>query len=161
MITGKLRRKIRRGLTLVELSVVVLILGAIIALVALNINPGQLKDDTASLKLRKDANELMMHLERYAAAYGKYPSEEQGLSALVEKPSVGDVPEDYKPIIKNRSAVLDPWGTPYKLKMNQDSGDPEIWTLGKDKADGGTGKNQDFNINAPDTYPKAFRKKGQ
>ncbi|MBE7411333.1 MAG: type II secretion system major pseudopilin GspG [Leptospiraceae bacterium] len=158
-IFKKVNRRFRKGLTLVELAVVVLIMGSIITLVALNINPGELKDDTASLKLRKDANELAMQLERYAEKYGKYPSEEQGLSALVEKPTTGDVPEDWRPILNKKNAILDPWGTPYQLKKDPNSDDYMIVTLGKDKKDGGEGKDADFNIRDENTYPQAFRKK--
>lgn len=159
MNTKQLKRTIRRGMTLVEIAVVVLILGAIITLVAININPGELKDETATLKLTKDAEEIKIHLERYSALYGTYPTEEQGLSALIEKPTTGDIPEDYKPIIKNRALIQDPWGTLYILKFDKDSGDPSIWTLGKDKKEGGQGKNTDFDITKHDTYPKEFKLK--
>jgi general secretion pathway protein G len=150
-----LKFKFRRGLTLVELAVVVLILGAIITLVALNIKPDTLKNQTAGLKLRKDSNEIQMYLEQYADRYGKYPTEEQGIMALVEKPTVGDVPENYRPIVKNKKAVLDPWGTPYKLKVD-DSGNIQILTLGKDKKEGGEGLNKDFNILNEEEYPDEF-----
>ncbi|MDX1960852.1 MAG: type II secretion system protein GspG [Leptospiraceae bacterium] len=156
----KKRNRIRRGLTLVELAVVVLILGAIITLVALNIRPGDLKDDTAALKLRKDANELQMHLERYSESFGKYPSEEQGLMALVEKPTTGEVPENYKPMLKNKQAILDPWGSTYQLKTNN-NGDVMIVSLGKDKREGGEGKNKDFNILNEEDYPTEFTKGGK
>ncbi len=156
-----LKRKIqlRKGLTLIEIAVVVMILGALIAIVAVNLNPGELKDDTAALQLKKDAQELQMQLERYASKYGTYPSEEQGLKALVEKPTVGDnIPEDYVPIIRNKSGIEDPWGTPYILRYDE-YGELAIITLGKDKKEGGEGKNADFNILNPDEYPAAFKKK--
>lgn len=145
---------LKRGMTLVELSVVVLILGAIIALVAFNIKPP--KDDLAGLKLKKDSQELQIALEQYSNKYGKMPSEEQGLSALVEKPSSGDVPEDYKPMISSKTAILDPWKTEYKLRIDS-NGDYEIITLGMDKKEGGEGKNADFNILKIDSYPKEFQ----
>ncbi|MCG9874237.1 MAG: type II secretion system protein GspG [Leptospiraceae bacterium] len=152
-----IKRKIRSGMTLIEIAVVVMILGAIIAIVAININPGELKDDTASLQLRKDAQELQMHMERYANKYGTYPSEEQGLKALVEKPTNGDnIPEDYVAIIKNKKGIEDPWGTPYQLKF--DNGEVAIYSLGKDKKEGGDGKNADFNILNDEEYPTAFKK---
>lgn len=154
MKRGKKIQK-RRGLTLVELAVVVLILGAIITLVALNIKPDTLKNQTAGLKLRKDANEIQMYLEQYADRYGKYPTEEQGIMALVEKPTVGDVPDNYRPIVKNKKAILDPWGTPYKLKFD-DSGNMQILTLGKDKKEGGDGLNKDFDILKEEEYPEEF-----
>lgn len=151
-------RSLRRGLTLIEIAVVVMILGALIAIVAININPGELKDDTAALQLRKDSQELQMHLERYAQRYGTYPSEEQGLIALVEKPTIGDnIPEDYTPIIKNKAGVEDPWRTPYILRFDE-YGEVAIITLGKDKREGGDGKNADFNILNHDEYPSAFKR---
>lgn len=152
-------RTVRSGMTLIEIAVVVMILGAIIAVVAININPGELKDDTAALQLRKDAQELQMHLERYATKYGTYPSEDQGLRALIEKPTSGDnIPEDYVPILKNKSGVEDPWGTPYVLKFDE-NGEMTIITLGKDKREGGDGKNADFNILNREEYPTAFKRK--
>ena len=66
------------------------------------------------------------------------------------------VPKNYKPIMKNKSGIKDPWGTPYVLKYSK-TGEPEIWTLGKDKQEGGTGKAKDFNIGIFESYPKAFR----
>ena len=148
--------QIRKGMTLVELAVVVLILGAIIALVAFNINPGEIKDDTASLKLKKDSSELQFYLEQYAQKFGNYPSEEQGVLALTEEPTVGDIPENWKSIVRNKSAVLDPWGTIYLLRFD-DEGNLMIISLGKDKKEGGTGKNADFNILNESEYPVDFR----
>ncbi|PJZ51680.1 type II secretion system major pseudopilin GspG [Leptospira adleri] len=158
MNLSKLKRKYRKGLTLIELAVVVIILGALIALVYSNFRPGEISDDTAALKLKKDAYELQSHLERYAQRYGSYPSDEQGLEALVEKPTTGDVPEDWKPILSKKGAINDPWGTSYKLKRDS-GGDVQIFTLGKDKKEGGEGKNADFNILNEDDYPSDFRRK--
>ena len=158
MKINSLKRNIRRGLTLVELAVVVLIMGALITLVALNIKPNELKDQTAGLKLRKDASELMMFLEQYSERYGKYPSEEQGIMALVEKPSTGVVPDNYKPIVSNKKAILDPWSTPYHLKTDA-NGDLQIISLGKDKKEGSEGKNRDFNILKEEEYPEEFLQK--
>lgn len=154
-----MRNRLRSGLTLIEIAVVVMILGALIAIVAVNINPGELKDDTAALQLKKDAQELQMQLERYASKYGTYPSEEQGLKALIEKPTTGDnIPEDYVPVIRNKSGIEDPWGTPYILRFDE-YGEISIISLGKDKREGGEGKNADFNILSNDEYPAAFRRK--
>ncbi|MEM7180964.1 MAG: type II secretion system protein GspG [Spirochaetota bacterium] len=114
------------------------------------------KDRTAALKLKKNSSELLLHLERYKYNTGVYPSEEQGLFALIEEPTVGIVPENYKPVVKRKTVIKDPWGTFYVLKYNKER-EPEIWTLGKDKQEGGTGKAKDFNIADHESYPKAFR----
>ncbi|MDX1960851.1 MAG: type II secretion system protein GspG [Leptospiraceae bacterium] len=151
----KKRNRIRKGLTLVELAVVVLILGAIITLVALNINPGDTTLKAAKIKLEKDASELRIHLESYSQTYGKYPTEEQGLKALVEKPNTGDIPENYKPILTSKKAILDPWGTTYQLKTGP-NGEVSIITFGKDKKEGGEGLNKDFNILNEEEFPDEF-----
>lgn len=128
----------------------------IITMVALNTNPGELKNETAGLKLQKDALELQMHLERYKARFEEYPSEEQGLLALFEKPKVGKVPENWRPIINTKKAIEDPWGTVYMLKFKDN--ELSIITLGKDKKEGGEGINADFDILKIDTYPKGLIK---
>jgi general secretion pathway protein G len=145
-------KKLKRGLTLVELSVVVLILGAIIAIVAINLK----KPPTEHLKLKKDSQVLAVALEKYSEKYGRIPTEEQGLLALIEKPTSGEIPEDYKSILSNKTDILDPWKTEYKLKIDS-NGDYEIITLGMDKKEGGEGKNSDFNILKLDNYPKEFK----
>lgn len=155
---GKLKNRVKHGMTLVEIAVVVLILGAIITLVYSNLNFSDTMDKTAATRLRKDAREITGFLELYAERHGKMPSEEQGLIALAEKPTTGDVPENYKPIVKNKSAVLDPWKTPYVLKFDN-NGDVIIISLGKDKKEGGEGKNADFNILNEEEYPADFRTK--
>lgn len=77
---------------------------------------------------------------------------------MVEKPTTGDVPEDWKPVLTKKAAINDPWGTPYKLKRDA-NGDVQLITMGKDKKEGGEGKNADFNILNEDEYPTDFRRK--
>ncbi len=108
------------------------------------------------LILKKDSQELQIALEQYADRYGKMPTEEQGIMALVEKPTLPPIPKNYKPILNKKSAVLDPWQTPYVLKKLA-NGDYAIITLGKDKKEGGEGKNADFNIIKEEEYPKEFQ----
>ncbi|WP_243393460.1 type II secretion system protein GspG [Leptospira perolatii] len=150
--------KRRKGFTLIELAIVVAILGAIIAIIISSINVGDIKDDTASMELRKEGREIQMNLERYAQKFGNYPSEDQGLEALVEKPATGDVPEDWRPMVNSKDSIKDPWGSIYKLKFDE-YGDMQIVTLGKDKQEGGEGANADFNILKEEEYPSQFKKK--
>jgi general secretion pathway protein G len=148
----KKNQNLKRGLTLVELSVVVLILGAIIAIVAFNINPKDLQWKVAKLKLQKDGQSLSASLEQYQSEFGKLPTEEQGMRALVEKPTGGEVPENYKPVVKSKKDILDPWKTEYRLKFDS-NGDYSIISLGKDGKEGGEGMNKDFNILKEDEFP--------
>ena len=152
-----IRRKHRKGITLIELVVVIFVIGTILGVIAMNMDIGQIKDSTAKLKLTKDKSNLPSFLEIYNSKYGSYPSEEQGLMALVEKPEAGDVPENYSPVVKGKSTVLDPWNTPYVLKFDE-NGNYMIITLGSDKKEGGEGKNADFNILDEDSYPEDFKK---
>ena len=117
-------------------------------------------DFSPTLKLKKDSQELQIALEQYADRYGNFPTEEQGIIALVEKPELPPIPKNYKPILNRKSMVLDPWHTPYILKHLPNS-DYAIITLGKDKKEGGEGKNADFNIMKEDEYPKEFQKGGK
>ena len=148
----------RKGITLIELAVVISIIGILITVIAMNIDVGGIKNSTAALQLATDRNKIPSYLEIYSSKYGEYPTEEQGLSALVERPESGDAPESYTPVIKNKAGIRDPWGNPYILKYNE-SGQYMIITLGKDKQDGGEGVNADFNILEEDEYPEIFRKK--
>lgn len=114
------------------------------------------RGETVRGKILKDSQELQIALEQYADRYGKIPTEEQGIFALVEQPTLPPIPKNYKPILNKKSAVLDPWLTPYVLKILA-NGDYAIITFGKDKKEGGEGKNADFNIIKEEEYPKEFQ----
>ncbi|MBP9887085.1 MAG: type II secretion system protein GspG [Leptospiraceae bacterium] len=97
-------------------------------------------------------------LEKYKTLYGQFPTEEQGLLTLIEKPIVPPIPKNHRPILKRKTRLLDPWQTPYILKYLP-NGDYAIITLGRDKKEGGEGKNSDFNILKENEYPKEFANK--
>ena len=147
----KLWKKILLGMA----AVLTLLAGAILFLLSF-IKPGGCGSQTPGLKLRKDASELSMFLEQYSERYGDVPTEEQGIFALVELPTAPPIPKNYKPIVSNKKALLDPWSTPYILKRDPDRG-YKIITLGKDKKEGGEGRNSDFNILKEEEYPREFR----
>lgn len=111
-------------------------------------------------RLKKDSQELQIALEQYADRYGSLPTEGQGIIALVEKPELPPIPKNYRPILNKKSAILDPWKTPYIIKHLPNS-DYAIITLGKDKKEGGEGKNADFNIMKEEEYPKEFQRSGK
>ncbi|TGK56693.1 prepilin-type N-terminal cleavage/methylation domain-containing protein [Leptospira wolffii] len=155
MKTGKKRRE---GFTLIELAIVVAILGALMAIIIVNIDITGVNNDTAALKLRKDKQELRMNLERYSQKFGNYPTEDQGLEALAEKPTTGDVPEDWRPMVNSKDALKDPWKNLYKLRFDN-SGEIQIFTYGRDGQEGGEGENTDFDILKDEDYPPQFAKK--
>ena len=134
-----------------------LLVAVFVLIVAAFVMPFHPVDDfSPTLKLKKDSQEFQIALEQYADRYGNLPTEEQGIIALVEMPTLPPIPKNYKPILNKKSAVLDPWHTPYVLKISA-NGDYAIITLGKDKKEGGEGKNSDFNIIKEDEYPKEFQ----
>ncbi|MCT8332560.1 type II secretion system protein GspG [Leptospira sp. 85282-16] len=153
MKTKGKHRKIREGLTLIEITVVMLILGSLMAILYSSI--GNRGEGEKKLKLKNDSAVLKTALERYLEVYDKYPTEEQGLQALIEKPDDDKIGDDYEPIVREKAVLKDPWKTPYVLKF--EGAVPQILTLGEDKKEGGEGKNKDFNILSPDDYPAAFR----
>ncbi len=156
MNVNKLRR-LKKGLTLIELSIVVMIIGALIGILISSIDFKSIFGQTERVKLKADAAKLQGALANYQAEFGRIPSEEQGLRALVERPTSGDVPENYRPIMKNKDGIMDPWKNEYKLKIDS-NGDYTIVTYGFDKKEGGEGKNRDFNILNEDEYPKEVPK---
>ena len=128
---GAVRRAAQRGMTLLEIMVVITILGLIAAAVAVNV-VGQL--DEAKVKQAKtDLHTLENCLDLYKIDKGRYPSTEEGLNALV---LAG----------KCKAQLKDPWGSPYVYlfpgQVHPDSFD--IKSYGADGQAGGEGKNADI-----------------
>lgn len=135
-------RRARRqaGVTLIEMLVVM----AIIALFAALVAPRMLKRSDAArvTAARAQVNSFMTALGAYKLDTGLYPSTEQGLNALREKPQgVNNWQGPYLP----QDIPMDPWGRPYTYKFPGEHGDePDIISLGADGAPGGTDINADI-----------------
>ncbi len=132
------RRKNQEGFTLMELLVVIIILGLLAALVGPKFFG---KVATAKLKTAKTQIELFgTALDAFRLDVGRYPTTEEGLKALREKPSGIDKWEGpYLP----KEIPLDPWGNAYVYKCPGENGDFDIISFGLDKSEGGEGENQD------------------
>jgi general secretion pathway protein G len=133
------RRGICRGFTLLELLVVMVIIG----LLASYVGPkyfGQIgKSEIKVAKAQIDA--LEKALAQYRLDVGRYPSTEQGLASLVNKPP--SEPKWSGPYL-SKDVPLDPWGKPYAYKCCPgDHGDFDLYSLGKDGVPGGTGDGAD------------------
>ncbi len=130
----------QRGFTLIELLVVLAILGLLAAIASPQVVKylGKAKADTAKIEL----NNISAALDLFLVDVGRYPSQQEGLLALVENPR--NIPTWRGPYLKAKSSPLDPWGQPYQYRIPGQRGDYDLFTLGADNAAGGTGDNQDI-----------------
>jgi general secretion pathway protein G len=134
----RLRRS--RGFTLIELMVVLVIIGVLAALIVPNVL--NRADDARVTAARTDISNLMQALKLYRLDNQNFPSTEQGLSALVTKPSVGNVPLNWKPYVDK--LPNDPWGHPYQYLNPGIKGEVDVLSFGADGQSGGEGKNADI-----------------
>lgn len=137
---SKTARRKQDGFTLVELLVVLVILGLIAAFAAPQVLKyvGGAKSDSAKIQIER----LSGVLDLYRLEVGRYPSQEEGLEALMEKPS--DAETWNGPYLKKADALTDPWGRPYGYRVPGEHGDFDLFSLGADGQDGGEGENKDL-----------------
>jgi general secretion pathway protein G len=127
------------GFTLLELLVVVAIIGLLIGFVAPRYF-GQIgKSEVTAARAQIDA--LEKALDQYRLDTGHYPSTEQGLGALLQRPQ--NEPKWTGPYLR-KNVPLDPWGRPYQYRAPGEKGDFDLLSLGKDGAPGGSGENADI-----------------
>ncbi len=136
------RRRTRRaaGFTLIELLVVLVIIGVLGALIVPNLFSSL--DDARVTAARTDINTMSQALKRYKLDNQRYPSSEQGLDALVRKPTAGLVPPNWKPYLDKLPA--DPWGRAYQYLSPGLRGEIDVFSFGADGEAGGEGKNADI-----------------
>lgn len=135
-----------RGMTLIEIMVVITILGLIGTVVTVNVldRLDEAKVSTARTQMKS----LEQALDQFRRDNGYYPATEQGLQALVEKPSVGRIPKRYpsKGYIKGGKIPQDPWKCDYVYTSPGTHGnDYEITSLGADCQEGGEDTDADIN----------------
>lgn len=135
---ARLRRA--AGFTLIELMVVLVIIGVLAALIVPNVLDRT--DDARATAARTDVHNLMQALKLYKLDNLRYPTAEQGLQALVERPSVAPVPGNWKPYLEKLPA--DPWGHPYQYLNPGIKGEVDVMSFGADGQSGGEGKNADI-----------------
>lgn len=124
------------GMTLIEIMVVVAIIGSIAALVTVNVLSylDESKVETTKIQIRS----IEGGLDQYKRRHGVYPTTEQGLMALVEKPTVGKIPDNYPPDGYIKSLPKDGWGSEFVYYSPGVSGHKvEIISYGADGEEGG------------------------
>jgi general secretion pathway protein G len=134
----------RGGFTLIEIMVVIVILAMLAALVGPKLmgRTDDAKIKTTGIQLKG----LESALKLYKLDTGSYPSTEQGLAALVAKPTVGVIPKSYKEggYLDSKSVPKDAWGNDYLYVSPGEHGDYDLFSYGNDGARGGEGKNADI-----------------
>jgi len=141
-------RKLRygnRGFTLIELMVVIIILGILAMWVAPKImsRPGEARQVKALLDIQNLENALKL----YKLDNSIYPTTEQGLQALVEKPETGTIPRKWKAggYLEKGKVPKDPWGNDFIYLSPGLKGDLDIISYGLDGVPGGEEENKDIN----------------
>jgi general secretion pathway protein G len=128
-----------RGFTLIELLVVLVIIGVLAALIVPNVLSRA--DEARVTAARTDVNNLMQALKLYRLDNQRYPTAEQGLQALVAKPSAGPAPANWKPYLDK--LPNDPWGHPYQYVNPGVKGEVDVFSFGADGRSGGEGNDAD------------------
>ena len=135
----------RGGFTLIEIMVVIVILAMLAAIVGPRLMGRT--DDAKVTDARVQIKNIETALKLYKLDTGSYPSTEQGLGALVAKPTVGVIPNSYKEggYLESKKMPKDPWGNDYLYVSPGEHGDYDLFSYGSDGAKGGEGKNADIN----------------
>jgi general secretion pathway protein G len=133
--------RMQSGFTLLELLVVL----GIIALLAGIVGPQVMKHMGASKSkaAKVQIEDLSASLDMYKLDVGKYPTAEQGLSALVERPS--DSKRWNGPYLRKNKVPQDPWLNDYRYEYPGKHGAFDLYSFGADEKEGGEGEDQDIN----------------
>jgi len=132
------------GFTLLEIIVVVFILTLLVAIVAPRLM--ERVDDARIAEVEVQIKNFETALKLFYLDNGFYPTTEQGLKALIEKPTTGRIPHNYREggYLEEKRVPIDPWGNPYIYISPGIHGDFDIISLGADGKEGGEGKDADI-----------------
>ena len=130
------------GFTLIEIMVVVVIMGVLAALLVPRLMGRT--DDARILAAKQDIATLMQALKLYRLDNQRYPTTEQGLQALIARPSSGPQPANWKTGGYIDRLNKDPWGNPYQYLSPGTRSEVDIFSYGADGQSGGTGNDADI-----------------
>lgn len=130
------------GFTLMEIMVVIFIIGLLVAIVAPNVLGNQ--DQAMQQKVRADLATLEQALDLYRLDNLRFPTREQGLKALIERPSSEPLPRAWREDGYIRRLPKDPWGQDYQYRMPGQHGRYDVYSLGADAAEGGEANDADI-----------------
>ena len=134
----------RRGFTLIEIMVVIVILAMLAALIGPKLIGRS--DDAKLADAKLQIRNFETALKLYKLDNGVYPTTEQGLQALVAKPTTGQIPRNYRQegYLESKKVPQDPWGNDFVYLSPGEHGDYDIFSLGADGVKGGEGKGADI-----------------
>lgn len=138
---ARLRRR-RAGFTLIEIMVVIVILGVLAALVVPKIMSRP--DEARIVAARQDISSIMQALKLYRLDNSRYPTTEQGLTALVTRPTTEPIPNNWKGGGYLEKLPRDPWGQPYQYLNPGVRGEIDVFSFGADGQAGGNGNDADI-----------------
>ena len=131
-----------KGFTLIELMVVLVILGVLAAIIAPKIMDRP--DEARIIAAKQDISSVVQALKLYRLDNIRYPSTEQGLQALVTKPTIEPIPNNWKSGGYLERLPKDPWGNAYLYLNPGRNGEIDVFSLGPDGQTGGEGKDADI-----------------
>lgn len=131
-----------KGFTLIELMVVLVILGVLAALIVPKVMGRP--DEARVMAAKQDIAAVVQALKLYRLDNLRYPSTEQGLQALVAKPTLAPLPPNWKAGGYLEKLPNDPWGTPYQYLQPGRNGEMDVYSLGADGQPGGEGNDADI-----------------
>lgn len=135
------RRRLRAGgFTLIELMVVLVIIGVLAALIVPNVLGRA--DEAKITGARTDIQTIRQALKLYKLDNNHYPTPEQGLAALVQRPGSGPQPQNWKPYLEKLPS--DPWSNAYQYLNPGIGNDVDVMSFGADGVSGGEGNNADI-----------------
>lgn len=139
---GSLRRSAEHGFTLVELMVVIVIIGLLATIVAINVIPAT--DKARVEKAKADVATIEQALDQYRLDNLNYPNGTEGLQALLSPPATLAQPARYRRGGYIKKLPEDPWGRAYKYAVPGKKGPFDIYSLGADGQPGGEDDNADI-----------------
>lgn len=132
----RMKRYQQAGFSLIEIMVVVIIIGIMGAIVIPKVI--NKPDEARIVRAKQDIYAIQSALDLYRLDNGSYPTTDQGLQALVTKPTIQPIPQNWHPYL--RTLPVDPWGNAYHYLNPGQHGDVDIFTYGPTGKPGGKGE---------------------